>query len=89
MPELAVKTDFAFERRPPASSRFNRRLGSSEGAECRRSLAEAVSRTATATTEACVEATAETLVEAGPSFIRASFEAASLLNPVMGTLVRI
>jgi hypothetical protein len=85
MPELAAKTDFAFVCQPPASSRFNRRLGSLEGAGCGHNLAEAVSRTAAATAEACVEATAGTLVEAGPSSIRASFEAASLLNRVMGT----
>lgn len=83
MPELAAKTDFAFVCQPPASSRFNHILGSLEGAGCGHSLAEAVSRIATA--EACVEATAGTLVEAGPSSIRASFEAASLLNRVMGT----
>ena len=45
-PELAAEIGFAFGCRPLASSRSDRRLGSSEVVVCRHSQARAVSRTA-------------------------------------------
>jgi hypothetical protein len=45
-PELAAEIGFAFGYRPPASSRSDRKLGSSEVVVCRHNQAKAVSSTA-------------------------------------------
>lgn len=77
-PKPIAKIGFASVCRPLASLHSERRLNSLEGAVCKRSQAEAASRTAVTAVEACAVAVVVRMLEViASSFARASFEAAS------------
>ena len=90
-PEPAVKTDPALVLRLPASSRFESRLGSSEGVGCRRTLAVAVDRIVAveglfaAVAGAFFVAAVKMLEAAASSFTSSSFEVESWFSLEVGT----